>query len=389
MNDFKKTKTELIEELIALRAEVTALKRAAQSTPVLSEPSTQQTQWMAGFFHAATQANIGWFLLDTDFRYLQINQILADFNGYPVEHHIGQRLPDLLPDLAPSIISCVEAVIKTRQPVLNVEVSGSTPKQSEVVRHWLASYFPVTHSRDEVVAVGGIVLEVTADKQMIAALRQSEKDLQTAQRLAHVGSWDWDCVTQTGRWSEETYRIHGCDPAQPPPQGADLERYIHPDDLPLYQQLVERANAGYSFEVDLRIIRPDGEVRYIEARGEPGIFNEQGELLRLFGTVLDVTERKRVEAALRKSEFALREAQRLAHVGSWSCTPETGIVWSEEIYRIHGLEPNIGTPTGADLMRYTHPEDYAIHQAIIEAVSNGQPYDMTSVWFVPAGKFAM
>lgn len=54
--------------------------------------------------------------------------------------------------------------------------------------------------------------------------------------------------------------------------------------------MIERARAGFPFEVDLRIIRPDGEVRYIEARGEPGVFSEQGALLRLFGTVLDVTE---------------------------------------------------------------------------------------------------
>lgn len=171
------------------------------------------------------------------------------------------------------------------------------------------------------------------------------------------------------------YRIHGRNRHQPAPRGHDITHHIHPEDLALYQQLTDRAREGYSFEVDLRIIRPDGEVRYIEARGEPGVFNERGELLRLYGTVLDVTERKRVEEALRQSELALREAQRPAHVGSWHWTIETGIVWSEEIYRIHGLDPAGSPPDGEEIAKYVHPDDLEIHAAIVAASVTGQPYE--------------
>ncbi|HEY9664353.1 MAG TPA: PAS domain-containing protein, partial [Allocoleopsis sp.] len=342
VDDRTKTKAQLIAELEALRTEVAMLKQQVDGMtacePTRCDYLLQREHLLMSFFNAATQSNVGLFILDTNLRYLQINQALADMNGNSIEAHLGQPASDLLPDLAHTVIPLLQSVIQTGQPISNLEVSGFVPNQPDTLRHWLASYFPIPAQAGSIIAVGGIVQEISQYKQTIEALRQSETALRTAQRLAHVGSWQWDCATDTITWSEEMYRIHGRDPNLPPPQGNVIAEHIHPDDLALYQQLTDQARAGYPFEVDLRIIRPDGEIRYIEARGEPGVFSEQGELLRLYGTVLDVTERKRVEAALRQSEFALQEAQRLAHVGSWHWSWETGTIWSEEIYRIHGLD---------------------------------------------------
>lgn len=380
MDDHSKTKAQLIAELEALRAEVAALKQQPEAlnecNPNLCEPLTQYQNLLAGFFSEAAQSNVGLFILDTNLRFLQINQALANINGYSIEAHKGQLVSDLLPDLAPLLIPPLQSLIETGQPISNFEVSGFVASQPDMLRHWLTSYFPLIDQSGGIIAVGGIVFEITQSKQTLEALRQSETNLRMAQQIAHVGSWHWDRAAKAVFWSEEMYRIHGCDPTQPPPQGTDLEPYIHPDDLAAYQALTERALAGYPFEVDLRIIRPNGDVRYVETRGEPGVFDEQGELQHLFGTVLDVTERKRVEEALRKSEFALREAQRLAHVGSWQWTRETGVVWSEEIYRIHGLEPSQPNPPNhAEARKNVHPDDLDIHEAIYAATIAGQPYE--------------
>ncbi|MFB2877721.1 PAS domain S-box protein [Floridanema aerugineum] len=422
MDDRTKTKEQLIQELQALRAEVATLKqhsgwnssfrlpplhsvngnhsaKGATRTKVLQlqqeknfsqqakekESDTgqqlyqeliEQEQLFAGFFNAATQSNIGLFIVDTNLKFLHINQTLADINGYSIEFHLGKFLPDLLPELAPTLTPLFQTLIETREPISNLEVSGYAPSQPGVLRHWMNSFFPISSPTGEAIAIGGIVVEITKYKQAIEALHQSEFNLRTAQRIAHVGSWHWDCKKKTVIWSQEMYRIHGLDPNQPAPQGKEIERLIHPDDLAEHQKLVERAQAGYSFEFDLRIIRPDGEIRYIEARGEPGVYNEQGELLHLYGTALDVTDRKRVEQALRQSEFALREAQRIAHVGSWQWQQEDRkISWSEEIYRIHGLDPNSFVADLQKREKYVHPDDLEIHQEIVNASLRGEPYE--------------
>jgi PAS domain S-box-containing protein len=214
-----------------------------------------------------------------------------------------------------------------------------------------------------------LIAELEAMRAEVAALRAT-------QRIAHVGNWQWERRTNITLWSDETYRIHGIEPGAPLPDWENEHPYLHPDDRETYQHLLERTRLGFSFKVDLRIVRPDGEIRYIEARGEPGIFDGSGELVELFGTVLDVTDRVQVEEKLRRSEFALREAQKVAHVGSWQWDRETNrVVWSEEIYRIHGIDP-CQPPPDPQNDRHVHPEDIAIHERIVAASAAGQPYDV-------------
>jgi PAS domain S-box-containing protein len=132
-------------------------------------------------------------------------------------------------------------------------------------------------------------------------LKHSEANLATAQKIAHIGNWEFDVVTGEITWSEEKFRILGLDPTQPEPQYAELIERIHPDDRELFQQATSQAlTLGTSYELDYRIVRSDGQVRYIEGRGET-VVNEQGQVIRLFGTALDITDRKRVEEALQES----------------------------------------------------------------------------------------
>ena len=133
----------------------------------------------------------------------------------------------------------------------------------------------------------------------------AETRLLEAQKIARIGSWEHDSATATTTWSQELYRIFELDPTQKPLSTEQLVERFHPEDRSGYLTTVrEKAMKGQSFELDLRLIRRDGSPIYIEIRGKP-VHDEQGQLLRLFGTVMDITDRKLAESALRES--ALRE----------------------------------------------------------------------------------
>ena len=136
-----------------------------------------------------------------------------------------------------------------------------------------------------------------------AQIRASKARLAEAQRIAHIGSWEFDINTEKITWSAELFKIFARDPAQGEPTYSQLVQIIHPDDRALFQQAVEQAIAtGESYTLDdLQILRPDGSVRHTESRGE-AIGDAQG-VIKLFGTAMDITERKQAEALLnQKSE---------------------------------------------------------------------------------------
>jgi PAS domain S-box-containing protein len=154
--------------------------------------------------------------------------------------------------------------------------------------------------------------DITERREAEEKLRKSEANLATAQRVAHVGNWEFDVLTQEITWSEELFRIFGLDPTEPEPTFDEHLQQIHPDDRVLWQEVVGQAVAsGSSYKFDFRIVRPNsaavatpgasGQVRYLEARGE-AVFNEQGQVVKLFGTSLDITDRKRTEATLQEAE---------------------------------------------------------------------------------------
>jgi signal transduction histidine kinase/integral membrane sensor domain MASE1 len=129
-----------------------------------------------------------------------------------------------------------------------------------------------------------------------------------AQRVAHIGSWEWDLTTDTIWWSDELYRIYGLDPASPFSYETYLQR-IHPDDRAMVQAEVQRAGVtGEPFGFDHRVVTPDGITRVIHGQGRSEI-GPEGRVTRMMGTGLDITER--VAAEEQRSQLKLVEAARL------------------------------------------------------------------------------
>jgi PAS domain S-box-containing protein len=118
-------------------------------------------------------APVGLALLDGDLRYVRVNDRLAEINGVPAAEHLGRTIAELLPELAPQVHEDVARVARSGTPLIEVEVSGSTPAQPGVGRRWVASYWPVRRETDGTpIGVGLVVIEVTERRAAERALRE-------------------------------------------------------------------------------------------------------------------------------------------------------------------------------------------------------------------------
>jgi PAS domain S-box-containing protein len=141
-------------------------------------------------------------------------------------------------------------------------------------------------------------------------VRASEAALAEAQRLSHTGSWVRSLLhPREGYWSVEWYRIFGFDPSRGPPSLQEIRDRLHPEDAPRVEELVRHAiREKTDLEARYRVVLPDGSIRHIHGVGHP-VLGASGEVVELVGTVMDVTERKRAERAVRRARDRLLQAR--------------------------------------------------------------------------------
>ncbi len=219
----------------------------------------------------------------------------------------------------------------------------------------------------------GTVQDITERKRaeeelqvLYRELQESKASLEEAQRVAHVGSWVWDLENNHVTYSAEYYRIFGLAPENGPIDIATVREMIHPEDRDYVFRTAEEAiRSGQRAECEHRILRPNGEIRIVHSLGDLKK-DAFGRPYQMFGVSQDITDRKRAEQALQRSQFYLSEGERLAHMGSWASrdlgilwSDDLDIYWSDEVYKIHGLDPKNGTPNLQHYLAVIHPQDRA------------------------------
>ncbi|MEG3879267.1 PAS domain S-box protein [Microcoleus sp. herbarium7] len=183
---------------------------------------------------------------------------------------------------------------------------GRLVKPDGEIRWWQGDSMPTRNENDEMVFCG-VLLDVTDRKKAETAIRNSQRQLKEAQRLAHVGNWELDAATGTVTWSEELFRIFGLEPAESAPSRAEQVALIYPEDLELWGTQVQRGiDEAAPFDFDFRVYRPDGSLRQVNALGRAET-DASGSVVKLFGTAIDITERKAAEAALRQAAAELED----------------------------------------------------------------------------------
>jgi PAS domain S-box-containing protein len=205
------------------------------------------------------------------------------------------------------IVSMLDAPIRLGGQTVGVLCS----EHIGATRHWTPEDQNFARSAADLVS---LAIEARERKRvedertkLIASVQKSEASLSQAQKVAHVGNWEFDVLKQEITWSEEMFRICGFDPTEPEPTLDEHFQQIHPDDRTLWQNIVGQVLVdGIPYNFDFRLVRPNGSIRHVEARGE-GVLNQHGQVIKLLGTLLDITERKKVEAALQQSTKRERE----------------------------------------------------------------------------------
>jgi PAS domain S-box-containing protein len=319
------------------------------------------------------------------------NQTWLSYVGKPLEHLLGWKWTAFIhPDDVEGIVEKWRASLASGEPFLyEARVLRTDGQYRWMLHHKVA----LRNQEDEIIKWHGSSIDIEDRKCAEEALQLLSRDLQEsktrleeAQRIAHVGHWIFDLGNDELTWSDETYRIFGLPPQERPMNVGAFQEMIHPEDREFLLRATQEFRGGGRPDIEFRIVRPSGEVRIAHSQGSV-VRDVPGQSRQRFGTVQDITDRKRAEEALQQSQFYLSEGQRLAHIGSWALDPAGFDYWSPELFSMHGLDPAGKAPTVQEYLDIIHPQDRESMAILIKGIlAKTSPFDATKRIVRPDGE---
>lgn len=245
---------------------------------------------LAVFDRVLGAASVGIALLDTEMRCVRVNDALATLTGRPVADHVGRTVHDVLDEQTARIVEpAVRRCMETRQPITNLELAAIPPLTPDQIRSFLSSYVPVESPSGKLLGAGVVVVEITDRKAMENELREREVQLRTIAdnipQLAWMADASGNMVWVNQRWSAFT--------GVPAAEIMRNPRCIHhPEHLARIEaKYAQHIASGEPWEDTLPLRGKDGRYRWFLSRAVP-IRDEQGAVVRWFGTNTDVTEHR-------------------------------------------------------------------------------------------------
>ncbi len=227
-------------------------------------------------------------------------------------------------------------------------------------------------------ASSAYIKEYLARQELALSVGLANDRLRLAMESGKSVGWDWDIMSGRDAWFGDLKTMFGIPSDTYIGRVEDFHSRVHPDDRGQVSRAVNAAMQSHQpYAAEFRILRPDGSVRWVAAKGK-FYYSGSGDPERMLGMAVDITGRKQAEAVLQLREKELTEAQRLAQVGSWQWDPATDTVtWSEELYRIVGRDPTLPAVSFKE-----HPQLYSreswerLRLAVEEALRTGKSYEL-------------
>jgi len=264
----------------------------------------ERTAQLDELFNQAPEAIV---LLTLHDEVLRVNREFTRVFGYTAGDAVGKSINDLV---VPDDLTSEGREFTTRTTEGGERIEAETIRRTKDGKRVHVSLVatPILVAGSQI-AEYVIYRDITDRKLLENELRRSEAYLAAGQRLSHTGSWARTVATGDIYWSKEAFRIFGLDPATSTMRGELLANLWHPDDRDFAEEMIAAAiREKRRFEMGARIVRPDGSIRYLRTLGRP-VLAQTGEVVELMGVVMDVTERKRAERALRRARERTLEAR--------------------------------------------------------------------------------
>jgi PAS domain S-box-containing protein len=244
---------------------------------------------------------------------------------------------------------------------------------------------PLRDETGKIVRWYGAQFDIEDLKQAEEALRASERTLNLIINTIPMLAWSTDPTGSVEFLNKRWLEFTGLSAAQA--SGFGWSVAIHPDDAKGLLDYWQAALAsGTNVDVEARMRRFDGQYRWFLFRASP-LRDESGKIVKWYGTNVDIEDRKRADEELRRSEAFLAEGQRLSRTGTFAWRPDAmKSVWSEELYRIHEIEP--GTPISTYIAQIgVHPDDIPlVKETAAKGVETGSDYEHTHRIVMPDGR---
>ena len=335
----------------------------------VTEEQLIRLKYMESVFHNGPVAIA---TLDRDHRIVDWNPGAQEIFGYSKDEVLGRDLDDL--------VSGPEVDREARANTAKV-LAGQNLYPFEAVRfskcgspiHLLASAVPIF--------IEGELKGLVAMYADISQRKHAEEDLKRILDATDDGIWDYNLVTGEFRYSDRWAEMLGFSQGEVSNFGCFCDSNTHPEDIERFR----RAFADYlegraeSYALEFRLKTKNGGYKWIYSRGKVVEWSRDGTPVRVVGAHTDITEQKQAEQTLRSNEQLLAKSQEIAHLGSWVLDSDTQhLYWSDEVYRIFGIQPQDFPASYEAFLELVHPEDRAmVHDFFRSSMSKDQEnYDL-------------